>query len=974
MQAISLLVLCTFFMLPAAPPVLAQGDPGIEAILGEERAEADLLRRRGKVREALRLLSEHLKDEPGDAASRELRARCRLDMAHYEQALSDAERARVDSLANEDPRELIAACVRTEIDVLLALGRSADALVRWDEARDAMSPTLEARDAWSLGRLLAAGGDREGSRLAWEGGVTTPDEQSWQALLARAACERAVGRLTLASKTVVLADRLAQKQSGVEPDVLVALADLYFESEREIDSQSKRSASALYKDARRIHETHEGALLGLFELHRFNRRRRSETPEEILAQLLDPKPDHIDGLIARAAADIDDGKLPKARTGLRRLDELAPARREVRTLLATLAWVEHRRDDCRAILDELATVAPDDGRPEREIGRHLIELYRFSEAVPFLKAAVERDPTDHQAWTRLGGALANAGDEEAALEAFRKAESAASGRRDAWRENMMMVLERMDREQVKHDAGELQFQWMPDAADVLMTYLVPFYHEARTEFAERYGHTPSKTKIEVFRRHEDFSVRSVGFQGFPALGVCFGPVVTSLSPLSAMRGNFSWARTAFHEFSHVIHLGLSHNRCPRWITEGLATWEEVNKRPMWTRNMRRELVDAFYNDNLIRVRDLNRAFRGPRIIFGYYEGGLLCEMLIEKHGFAPMIHILEAFDRGLDLDQAFAEVFHTTPEAIDDAFNDRVASIVSELEIEPRWDPTRVRRSRLGLSETPPDDAELREAWAEKWLTIGWGSWQQGRRLDAEQALRHLKAADIERPRLLFLRGEMALTDKKRTLAQRLWTDAIDAGGRDYRALIGLGSLHAIDGNDDKAEEFYEMAELAFPGYDQPDFSAELRLVEMHLERGDEDAAMRARERWLAWNAGEFDLRMLVASWHGEKGRFAEAAALYAEANEVDPFRRRHHLDWAEALFEIQAYEEADREWTVAALVPIQLDADEPQAATPSQRAKWLCRRASCAVALDAPERAAELAKEALQLDPSCDQAQAFIR
>jgi p-hydroxybenzoate 3-monooxygenase len=84
----------------------------------------------------------------------------------------------------------------------------------------------------------------------------------------------------------------------------------------------------------------------------------------------------------------------------------------------------------------------------------------------------------------------------------------------------------------------------------------------------------------------------------------------------------------------VIHLGLSHNRCPRWITEGLATWEEEHKHACWTRNMRRDLIDALANDDLIRVRDLNRAFRGPRILFGYYEGGLLCKMLIDERGFA----------------------------------------------------------------------------------------------------------------------------------------------------------------------------------------------------------------------------------------------------------------------------------------------------------------------------------------------------
>src|SRR5262249_4493564 len=145
-------------------------------------------------------------------------------------------------------------------------------------------------------------------------------------------------------------------------------------------------------------------------------------------------------------------------------------------------------------------------------------------------------------------------------------------------------------------------------------------------------------------------------------------------------------------FTHVIHLGLSHNRCPRWITEGLATWEEVHRNPSWTRNMRRDLVDAIANGEVIPVRELNRAFRGPRILFGYYQGGLVCQMLIEHAGFTPMVKLLEAFDRGLDLDQAFAEVYHQTPEEVDRDFAAFVARETKDLRIEPRWSPPRAAR------------------------------------------------------------------------------------------------------------------------------------------------------------------------------------------------------------------------------------------------------------------------------------------
>ena len=948
-------------------PVPPQDEAELAALLAREREEADLMRRRGNPRSARKLLSEHLADDPNDAASRTLLARIRMEAGEYDKALRHGERALADAIAAGGPFELRAACARTLAETQLMLGRYVEALHTLESIGGALAPEADARDAWALGRALWEGGDRDGARRIFRLGVSTSNEQSWKGLVAKAACERAVGRLERASKTLVLADEQATSEGGEEPDVLVALADLYFESEREVDVPGKRPAGELYKAALTIHPTHAGGLLGLFELHRYNRRRTSRTPAAILAELLTAAPSSIDGLLAGASADLEDGRLREMRTRLDELRLLAPNRRELRTLEAALAWVEHKEEQCEAILAELLRESPEDSRPEREVGRHLLELYRFAEGLPFLRRAVERAPSDYEAWTQLGRALANTGDEDAARAALAKAKSAARGRQDAWRNNMTLVLKRMKEVQVVESSGELTFAWRPDAADILREYLVPFYTAARSELAERYGYTPGPTRIEVFRRHKDWSVRSVGFEGFPALGVCFGPVVTALSPLCELRGSFSWARTGFHEFSHVIHLGLSHNRCPRWITEGLATWEEVNRNPTWTRNMRRELVDARANGDLILVRDLNRAFRGGRILFGYYEGGLLCRMLIDEHGFQPMIHLLEAFDRGLDLDQAFEEVFDTTPEAVDEAFRAFVDDEIAALAIEPRWTRKQAVRLRIGLAREVPAAGPERDQWADDVCTLAWSAWQAGRLIDAQEALRRLDRAGLAPLRGQFLRGEMALARGDEERARELWEAAVAAGGREFRALVGLGSLQQRAGELERAQRTYLLAEAAFPGYDDSDLSAELRLVELYLERGEPDEAMGARERWLAWNAGEYGMRLVVAGWHVAADRHAEAVELFAQANEVDPFHRALHEQWARSLRALERHEEALRELRVARILPHELDADLPGPLAPEDEAELLALAADSLRALGREDASRTAALEALELDPDCE-------
>ena len=78
-----------------------------------------------------------------------------------------------------------------------------------------------------------------------------------------------------------------------------------------------------------------------------------------------------------------------------------------------------------------------------------------------LESAVERDPGDWKAWTDLGRAQMNTGDEEAARASLETAVEVAEGRRDAWRDNTRLVLERMARSLIQHGDETLRFSWLP---------------------------------------------------------------------------------------------------------------------------------------------------------------------------------------------------------------------------------------------------------------------------------------------------------------------------------------------------------------------------------------------------------------------------------------------------------------------------------------------------------------------------------
>jgi tetratricopeptide (TPR) repeat protein len=266
-------------------------------------------------------------------------------------------------------------------------------------------------------------------------------------------------------------------EGGPEPDLLVELGDLYFEADGEVEhSESRnRSPAPLYDQALKLDPKHEGAQVSLYQLYRFNWMRQRRSAFDILNELLRVNPRSIAGLVAGASADFDDGQLVAVREKLATLEKLAPARRDVRALRAALAWIENQDEHAGDRLAALIAEDPQDGEPERELGRHLCELYRFAEALPFLERATQRDPGDWLAWTQLGRAQANTGRESEALASLKKSTELAAGRADAWRHNMTRVLEKLAREFQDERFGELSFSWSPAAADVFRAYWVPFY-------------------------------------------------------------------------------------------------------------------------------------------------------------------------------------------------------------------------------------------------------------------------------------------------------------------------------------------------------------------------------------------------------------------------------------------------------------------------------------------------------------------
>ncbi|NQW02758.1 MAG: hypothetical protein HQ485_01885, partial [Acidobacteria bacterium] len=205
----------------------------------------------------------------------------------------------------------------------------------------------------------------------------------------------------------------------------------------------------------------------------------------------------------------------------------------------------------------------------------------------------------------------------------------------------------------------------------LKTYAVPLATQAYETFAARYGLTPEgPILIEVFSKHDDFAVRTLGLPGLAgALGACFGRVITMDSPRAREPGTFSWQATLWHEIAHVFSLQASDYRVPRWLTEGISVFEEHRYNKAWGRELILEYSRALSADRTFGVKGLANAFQRPHdLALAYFEASLLTEHLVSMNGDEGLRALLAAYAGGAKDVDAFAQAFGKTVDEVETSF------------------------------------------------------------------------------------------------------------------------------------------------------------------------------------------------------------------------------------------------------------------------------------------------------------------
>ena len=821
---------------------------------------------------------------------------------------------------------------QAEPEVVLALAECRRRLGRYEAAATALrqlserAPT-DARVRYRLARVLHEDGQRAAARALWEqNAALEPDPQDalQLAYVGRSLYELGGRRnFERASRLFVDSMRLAPER----PEVRTALGLLKYEAYGE--AAGFPSGEKDLKQVLDVNGDDEEALLTLYRIRRANMVLDGGKTDSYLSRVLDRNPRCVEALLLRAVAVLDDRRFEEAARRLDLVLEIDPNHR--RTLCHRAAAAKLLRDDEGYRAFRARAVAGDPGWPDcdRVIGEHLAALYRFADSVPFFEAALAQDGDDVPSIHGLAKSLVYCGQGARAKELLLRAQEVEKAMVDPWRSNAIAVQELLEEEYEAVENGPFTMLLHKDDAEVLRAYLLPIHLEAVEVLGAKYGWQPDvDTTVEVFHTWDDFSVRTIGFRGFTALGACFGRLITLVSPVDRdlRRQDFMWEATAWHEYTHVLTLGVSNSRVPRWLTEGFSVYEERARDKSWERGMDRELFDAFHNRDIPPVRLMNRLFRGPRILFGYYQGGLIVELITKKFGFDKALELLRAFGDDQGIERAFDRAVGMTSRQFDQELLRYVEQdLLRGIKLVPRFDVATVGR-RTAAARRDPRDLDAR-------IDLAWAGLQQDNPVDAGRWLSEVLRVDPAHPQGMLVRAEMLRRREQLEAAVEHYERGFRGGADDFDSRIRCGEVLLQLGRTEAAVDMFQRAKACWPSCTEQATAPELRLARIYRDQGDRTQAQMEMKAYVRRTARAFAPRYTLAEFERDAGNREEELRLLRECNRIDPFYRELHERMAAACAALGRDAEAAREYEVAAAVQPQQDRAylAPEVAAPAE-------------------------------------------
>src|SRR5581483_11303143 len=552
-------------------------------------------------------------------------------------------------------------------------------------------------------------------------------------------------------------------------------------------------AADLFKEALDIDENNAQALYGmaLVASDAFGGNAAQLAEKALKA---DPKMVEARELLARIA--LEDNHPEKAVEEAKKALDMSGEALDALSILATVDWLDDKPG--KEWIDRVFKINPTYAEAYSTAGHFFVINRRYDEGIQYYRKALEIKPDLWEARAELGVNLMRFGQNQEArehLEACFNANYSSPLVR-----NTLKLLDSIDKNVETFTTPTTILKLDKKEATLLRPYFQAELDRAMATYEKRYKFKiQGPVQLEVYPNHPDFEVRTMGLPGLGALGVTFGKVVAMDSPSGRPPGQFHWASTLWHEFSHVYVLSMTNHRVPRWFTEGLAVYEETaaSGASDWGDRLDPPSIMAMKDKKLLPIADLDRGFIHPtypeQVIVSYFQGGQVITFIAEKWGYDKVLSMIHAFADKKDTVEVIEQELKLKPEEFDEQFFPWIEAkfktqvdgfqrwqeqlkLVSQAAKEKQWDE--VIKRATPIRDTYPDFVEIGNLYEflaqaylakddkakamaelERYSAVGGrspGALKQLADMQTEAGKKREAAATLERLNLIYLEDDAA--------------------------------------------------------------------------------------------------------------------------------------------------------------------------------------------------------------------------
>ncbi len=511
-----------------------------------------------------------------------------------------------------------------------------------------------------------------------------------------------------------------------------------------------------------------------------------ESANEFVDKALAVNPNHVEALLVRAGIQIDKNQWNKAKSTIRQALKANPESFDARALLATVYWLRDDKKAYEAEKKRVLAINPHYSHFYHILLRSVEREHRYAKAVELAKEAVAINPRDYEAMQLVGSGYLRLGKEKQGIEWLAKAHY--GDQYNVRTVNTLDLFEKyIPRSYVMTTSKYFKIRYHKEEKAVLERYVAPLMEDAFAEMVTRYGFTPTlPITIELYKDAEHYSTRTIGLPGLGALGVCFGEVVTAMSPSV---GNLNWGMVLWHELSHVFALQLSHMRVPRWFTEGLSEYETIRARPEWRREQDADLWAAMADNTLPSVAQLNDAFMRPsmqEVVVAYHLSSVTIEYIVAEYGFDKVVTALKLFGKGQETTEVIEKITGQSVAAFDAAFRKHLARRLAPYK-------GSLHLPSKGLSDV---DAVAKQAAAapkdaNAQARLALAHFYAGDAQGASKAAKAALALNKKNPIAMYIAAELAIKNKDADKAKGYYTALIAGGNDSFDIRVRLSMLAA---------------------------------------------------------------------------------------------------------------------------------------------------------------------------------------